>query len=159
MTDLSSNGSPLYFNFDSFQEIQVVTGGGDVSVQSSGLFINLVTKSGSNVFKGSATATFQNDAMQGQNVSEALFNSGGSNGTGLSGNPMHKLDDYGAEFGGPILRNRLWYWGSADQQDINVGILNFFDTTRSECNPPPSAYAQPQAVQGCLKNDRRSSGT
>jgi hypothetical protein len=50
ITDLSSNSSPSYFNFDSFEQIQVVTGGGDVSVQSSGLSINLVTKSGSNVF-------------------------------------------------------------------------------------------------------------
>ena len=41
-----------YFNFDSFEQIQVTTGGGDVSVQSSGLAINLVTKSGSNKFKG-----------------------------------------------------------------------------------------------------------
>ena len=61
ITDLSSNSSPAYFNFDSFEQIAVVTGGGDVSVQSSGLSINLVTKSGSNVFKGSAVYTFEND--------------------------------------------------------------------------------------------------
>ena len=47
-------------------EIQVINGGGDVSVQSRGLSINLVTKSGSNVFKGSAVGTFENDAMQAQ---------------------------------------------------------------------------------------------
>src|SRR6476620_9223926 len=52
ITDLSSNSSSMYFNFDSFDQIQVTTGGGDVSVQSAGLAINLVTKSGSNVFKG-----------------------------------------------------------------------------------------------------------
>src|SRR5438552_4025605 len=44
ITDLSSNSSSIYYNFDSFSEIQVTTGGGDVSVQSSGLSINLVTK-------------------------------------------------------------------------------------------------------------------
>ena len=36
ITDLSSNSSPSYFNFDSFSEIQVTNGGGDVSVQSLG---------------------------------------------------------------------------------------------------------------------------
>ena len=60
ITDLSSNSSPSYYNFDSFEQIQVVNGGGDVSVQSSGLSINLVTKSGSNTFKGSAVGTFEN---------------------------------------------------------------------------------------------------
>ena len=47
ITDMSSNSSPSYFNFDSFEQIQVVTGGGDVSVQSSGLSINLVTRAAS----------------------------------------------------------------------------------------------------------------
>jgi hypothetical protein len=73
ITDLSSNSSPSYFNFDSFDQISVVNGGGDVSVQSSGLSINLVTKSGSNVFKGSAVGTFQNDQMQGNNVTREQF--------------------------------------------------------------------------------------
>ena len=107
ITDMSSNSSPSYFNFDSFQEIQVVTGGGDVSVQSSGLFINLVTKSGSNVFKGTGTLTFENDAMQAQNVTEELFNAGGSNGTGLSGNPLHRVGNYSGEAGGPIEESPL----------------------------------------------------
>jgi hypothetical protein len=78
ITDLSSNSSPSYFNFDSFEQIQVTTGGGDVSVQSSGLSINLVSKSGSNVFKGTAVATFENDAMQANNVTPELFYSGTS---------------------------------------------------------------------------------
>jgi hypothetical protein len=43
ITDLSSNSSPAYYNFDSFEQIQVTNGGGDVSVQSSGLSINLIT--------------------------------------------------------------------------------------------------------------------
>src|ERR1044072_4074175 len=61
ITDLSLDCSPSYFKFDYFFEIQVPNGGGDVTVQSSGLSINLVTKSGSNVFKGSAVTTYEND--------------------------------------------------------------------------------------------------
>ena len=89
ITDLSSNSSSIYFNFDSFDQIQVTTGGGDVSVQSSGLAINLVTKSGSNVFKGTFNATYENDATQGQNVTKELFDSGA--GGFLSGNPLQKI--------------------------------------------------------------------
>src|SRR4030095_5046511 len=89
ITDLSSNSSALYYNFDSFDQIQVTSGGGDVSVQASGLSINLVTKSGSNVFKGSFNGTFENDKTQGNNVTKALFDAGG-NGF-LSGHPGHHL--------------------------------------------------------------------
>ena len=125
ITDLSSNSSSIYFNFDSFDQIQVTNGGGDVSVQSSGLAINLVTKSGSNVFKGTFNGTYENDATQGQNVTEELFNAGA--GGFLSGNPLQKIGVYSIEAGGPIVKDKLWFWGSFDKQDINVGIINFFD--------------------------------
>jgi hypothetical protein len=166
ITDLSSNSSPSYFNFDSFSEIQVTNGGGDVTVQSSGLSINLVTKSGSNVFKGSAVATFENDQTQGNNVTKELFDAG-SNGF-LSGNPIKRIGVYSAEFGGPIVKNRLWFWAAADKQDINTGVLNFFDATAGQfCQDLIAAqrtgssalralvtYDKLESVQKCLSNDK-----
>ncbi|HET7698406.1 MAG TPA: carboxypeptidase regulatory-like domain-containing protein [Vicinamibacterales bacterium] len=166
ITDLSSNSSPSYFNFDSFEQIQVTTGGGDVSVQSSGLSINLVTKSGSNVFKGSVVATYENDAMQGQNVTKDLFDLG-QNGF-LSGNPLKEIGVYSAEYGGPIVKNRLWFWGAADKQDINVGVTNFFDAGAGQfCQQLIAAqragsqalralvtYDKLNDVQKCLSNDK-----
>src|SRR5688572_20073772 len=125
ITDLSSNSSPAYFNFDSFDQISVTNGGGDVSVQSSGLSINLVTKSGSNVFKGSAVGTFQNDKMQGNNVTEEQFVRGTSG--FLSGAPIKKIYNISGEYGGPIIKNRLWWWAAADKQYINAGVVNFFN--------------------------------
>ena len=88
-TDLRSNTSASYYNFDALEQIQVINGGGDVSVQSSGVSINLITKSGSNVFKGSAVGTLTNDAMQFQNVSEELFKTG--TGGFLSGAPLNRV--------------------------------------------------------------------
>jgi hypothetical protein len=166
ITDLSSNSSPSYFNFDSFEQIQVTNGGGDVTVQSSGLSINLVTKSGSNVFKGSALGFFSNDKTQGQNVSEELFNAG-SNGF-LSGNPIKRITNYSVEYGGPIIKNKLWFWGAADNQDINVGVVNFFDAGGGEfCQALIAAqrtgsaalrnlvtYDKLEDVQNCLSNDK-----
>ncbi|HYN10217.1 MAG TPA: carboxypeptidase regulatory-like domain-containing protein [Vicinamibacterales bacterium] len=166
ITDLSSNSSPAYFNFDSFEQIQVVTGGGDVSVQSSGLSINLVTKSGSNIFKGTAVATFENDKTQSGNVSRQLFESG--QGGFLSGNPIKEISNYSVEYGGPIKRNRLWWWAAADRQDINAGVINFFDAGAGGlCSELIAAQRQGSAalgavatydrledVQKCLSNDK-----
>jgi hypothetical protein len=166
ITDLSSNSSPSYFNFDSFSEIQVTNGGGDVTVQSSGLSINLVTKSGSNVFKGSAVATFENDKTQGNNVTRQLFDAG--QGGFLSGNPIKEIGVYSAEFGGPIVRNKLWFWAAADKQDINAGVVNFFDASAGQlCQDLIAAqrsgsaalsnlvtYDKLEDVQKCLSNDK-----
>ena len=164
VTDLSSNSSPSYFNFDSFEQIQVTNGGGDVSIQSSGLSINLVTKSGSNVFKGTSVATFENDRMQNQNVTRELFNAG-SNGF-VSGAPLQKILVNSGEYGGPIKKNRLWFWIAGDRQDINAGVLNFFDASKGPfCESLVAAqkagtlsgsvtYDKLADVAKCLQNDR-----
>jgi hypothetical protein len=164
MTDLSSNSSAMYYNFDSFEQISVTNGGGDVSVQSSGLSINLVTKSGSNVFKGSVVGTFQNSDMQGNNVSQDYFDRG--TGGFLSGAPVKKIYNISGEYGGPLVRNKLWWWVALDKQDINVGVVNFFDREKSAaCNSYADAqragsllgtisYSDLDAVQDCLKNDK-----
>jgi hypothetical protein len=165
ITDLSSNSSPSYFNFDSFDQISVTNGGGDVSVQSSGLSINLVTKSGSNVFKGSAVGTFSNDKMQNNNVTEEQFGRGA--GGFLSGAPIKKIYNISGEYGGPIIKNRLWWWAAADKQSINAGVVNFFDRARENCVPYADAqragtlltggtltYDNLETVQDCLKNDQ-----
>jgi len=164
ITDLSSNSSPSYFNFDAFEQISVVNGGGDVSVQSSGLSINLITKSGSNVFKGSMVGTFSNDKLQMSNVSEDLF----SRGTGgfLSGNPIKQIYTASVEYGGPILKNKLWFWAATDRQDINAGVLNYFDRDKGgDCVTYANAqrtgtlsglvsYNDLQKVQDCLAKDQ-----
>jgi hypothetical protein len=163
ITDLSSNSSPSYFNFDSFEQIQVTNGGGDVSVQSSGLFINLITKSGSNVFKGSAVGTFENDKMQSSNVTRELFDAG--TGGFLSGNPLNRITNVSGEYGGPLVKNRLWFWGATDYQDINAGVLNFFDPNAGDnCaalseaqrlgNALNIGFEDLESVQRCLKNDK-----
>ncbi|MEX2271077.1 MAG: carboxypeptidase regulatory-like domain-containing protein [Vicinamibacterales bacterium] len=163
ITDLASNSSPSYFNFDSFEQIQVVNGGGDVSIQSSGLSINLITKSGSNIYKGSVVGTFENDKMQAQNVTQDLFDRG--TGGFLSGAPITRITNVSGEFGGPILRNKLWFWASADHQDINAGVVNFFDgDAGGRCADLASAqrlgtslgitFDEIDTVAGCLKNDK-----
>ncbi len=167
ITDLASNGSPTYFNFDSFAEIQVTNGGGDVSVQSSGLSINLVTKSGSNVFKGSGNMTYENGAMQVNNVSQDQFNAG-ANGF-LSGAPIKQIGNYSLEYGGPILKNKFWFWGAGDVQDITIGNVNVFDPNSSNqfCKDLIVAqkagstalkglatYDKIDDVNNCLKDDK-----
>ena len=47
-------------------------------------------------------------------------------GFGLSGAPLNRVGNYSCEVGGPSSRIALWFWGGADYQDINAGVVNFF---------------------------------
>ena len=52
ITDMAATGaSPSYYDFDAFQEMTINTGGVDVTQQTGGVGINLVTKSGTDRFK------------------------------------------------------------------------------------------------------------
>src|SRR5262249_6321296 len=55
ITDRSATGSsPTYYDFDSSKEMQVSTGGSDVTLVTSGATLNMVTKRGTNDVHGSA---------------------------------------------------------------------------------------------------------
>ena len=54
ITDMGATGSsPLYFDFDSFEEMQVTTGGSDPRIETPGVQLNMVTKRGTNDIRGS----------------------------------------------------------------------------------------------------------
>ena len=67
VTDMTATGgSPVYYDFDAFEEMQISTGGADVSMQSPGVGVNLVTKSGTDKFKGSGRFYVTDDKFAGE---------------------------------------------------------------------------------------------
>jgi len=73
LTDVSTTGaSNIYFDFDSFQEVQVITGGSDVSVQGSGPHLNMVTRRGTNEVHGSGRIYVVDKSFQSDNTPSEL---------------------------------------------------------------------------------------
>jgi hypothetical protein len=120
ITDMASSSSPTYFDFDSFEEIQITTAGGDASQEAGGVSINFVTKSGGNTIKGSGRAFDSNKRFQSTNTPAEVAAQGGG-----AGNPLKDVNEYGIETGGPIRKDKAWYWGAISRQSIKVGVLGF----------------------------------
>ena len=54
ITDMAALGSsPAYYDFDAFEEMQVTTGGSDSTIATGGVVLNMVTKRGTNEWRGS----------------------------------------------------------------------------------------------------------
>ena len=71
-----ANGRPFVIDFNSVDEVQVSTGGADVTMQTPGVFVNVVTKSGSDAFHG-ATWLLRTDRQLGStNVTDELRRAG-----------------------------------------------------------------------------------
>ena len=125
ITDMRATGaSPTYYDFDQFAEMSFTTGGTDVTKNSSGVQVNLVTKRGTNEFRGSAR--FYNTAATGYfggalkaaepNIEGEFYTSNGQ--TALAGARVRKIEDFGFEAGGAAIQDRLWFWGSWGQNRI-----------------------------------------
>lgn len=117
ITDPVDIGTPTYFNFDSFQEIQIATGGSDLALRGSGVTLNLVTKRGSNELKGLAGYFHASDRWQSDNTPEE------ARAQGFQSNRTAELRDFGIEAGGPIFKDRLWAWGAWGRNDISLDLI------------------------------------
>ena len=77
ITDMSATGgSPTYFDFDAFQEIQISTSGNDIRQPTAGAGLNFVVKRGTNQFRGTARGYFTNDGLESSNVPDELVREG-----------------------------------------------------------------------------------
>lgn len=154
VTDMNATGgSPIYFDFDSLEEMQVSAGGADITMQSPGVGVNLVTKSGTDKLRGSARFYVTDEKFQSVNVTDELRRQGAA-----TGNPIQNIKDYGFELGGPIKRGKAWFWGGIGKQNINVGINNFFKSDATCQAMKAKLAADPTSVsiedtRGCLNPD------
>jgi len=150
ITDQNATGaSASYYDFDAFEEMTITTGGVDVTQQTSGVGINLVTKSGSDRFRGSSRFYVTDQKYESQNITDAQRAQGAT-----SGNPIQNIKDYGIEMGGPLKKGRAWIWGSFGKQLIDVGVLGFFQPTANcqAIKAAPSTFAI-NDVNNCLNTD------
>ena len=129
ITDMGATGSsPTYYDFDVFQEMAVTTGGADAQNPTPGVQLSMVLKKGTNTPHGSARTYFENQSLQGNNLSADLASLiGGATG---KGNRTDRYVDAGFEVGGPVVKDRLWAWGSLARTDVrNLTLNNALDAT------------------------------
>ena len=100
---------PFTFNLDAVQEVVVVNNGANAEFgRSSGGFVNVVTKSGTNDIHASAHFYYTNDALQ-----AAAPEPGG----GFEPKPDSNRYQLGFTLGGPLMQDRLFYFLSGDYQN------------------------------------------
>ncbi len=112
--DLGS--SALYYDFDMFEEMQIQTGGAtDISIQTGGIVLNMVTRRGGNRTSLAGRIYLTDNFFQANNLTDDLRDQGVTN-----VNKIQQIRDFGFNAGGPILKDKVWWWGAYSVQDIFV---------------------------------------
>jgi hypothetical protein len=112
-TDLSSASAPGYYDFDSFEEMNVSIGQLDVEHRAPGVVVNLVTRRGGSKTSLAGRFYLTDKNFQGVISPEELVK---INVPGY--NKVNEIKDIGFNIGGPIVKDRVWWWGSYGTQNI-----------------------------------------
>jgi hypothetical protein len=95
------------FDVGNAQEMQVMVGGGLGESETGGPVANIVPRSGGNRFSGSGFLSGTQSRFQGNNISDTL------RAQGIADPPtVRKNWDSSAGLGGPIMRDRFWFFGN-----------------------------------------------
>ena len=95
----------LSTNDASTQELSYEFGAISAEVAGGGVRVNIIPKDGGNRFSGSGFVNFANDKMQGGNVDDTLRTQGIQ-----TADSILKIYDGSVALGGPVLKDRLWFW-------------------------------------------------
>jgi hypothetical protein len=120
-----------YGDFGTYEEAQVTTAAKGADSMNPGLTMNLVVKSGSNTLRGLGSANYQSGDFQSTNITPELLGRGYAPGV----NKFTSYKDFYGEVGGPILRDRLWFYAShrdAESGNFIPGFVRLADRQQVE---------------------------
>jgi hypothetical protein len=115
-TTEGTGGSGFYADFYANEEVSVSAGGGDVEMNTPGAAVVSTIKSGGNQFKGLENLTYEPSSWVGNNIDTATA------ARGFTGQPNLKFWEAHFDLGGPIMKDKLWFYGAGNRFVINKAI-------------------------------------
>ena len=113
MTSAGTQGDTRYISFgvsvEAVEQFQVETSGAKAQFEGQGVS-NYVLKSGTNKFHGSAYEFFRNTALDARGFFPATT-------------PIEHQNQFGGSLGGPIKKNKAFFFASADGYKFNSGSI------------------------------------
>jgi hypothetical protein len=147
---------------DMIQDTQVKTGGSDAGTpMGTGLAINVITKSGGNMFKGTAGYAYQPLSWSSDNTqNKTVFNLAGTplakystcpnlECTSTGGTPVQAdIGQFDGSFGGPIVKDRAWFFTSFRKSAVETQISRNQKSVDDIKSYYPNAELFPQQIKG-----------
>jgi Carboxypeptidase regulatory-like domain/TonB dependent receptor len=115
-TTEGTGGSGFYADFYANEEVSVAAGGGDVEMNTPGAAVVSTIKSGGNQFKGLEHLSYEPPSWVGNNIDQATSD------RGFTGQPNLKFWEAHFDLGGPIVTDKLWFYGALNRFVINKAI-------------------------------------
>lgn len=105
----------MYYGFEMYEEYNMQTASGTAESDVAGVYMNMVTKSGGNRFTSDHNYYFMNGSLQSSNLDDELrsrLNLQPGQQSGAAGSPIDVSYDWSSTLGGPIKRDKVWFFGA-----------------------------------------------
>jgi hypothetical protein len=124
MSQIGSAGGSVtfYYDYGSFQEVSVNAAGNSADMAMPGVQFQFVSKSGGNQFHGSALLNYEHERFQAHNIDDGQLARGVASRTD---NRLFRFYDRNADIGGPLKRDRLWWYTSVRDEKSQARYPNF----------------------------------
>jgi hypothetical protein len=103
------------------QEVNFITSGGLGEAEVGGPILNIVPRVGGNTSNGSFFVNGTGSGLQSSNYTQTLKNAGL-----VAPNSLLKAYDVDGAFGGPIMKDKLWYFANARAQGSKTDVTNLY---------------------------------
>jgi hypothetical protein len=118
----------FFGDYNTYEQVQVSAAAKGAEAQSPGVTLSFVIKSGSNRFSGMYLFAHQDGAFQDNNVTPELRAQGYDPGN----NKFTRYNDISLDLGGPILRDKLWFYGAYGYNYSGLFIPGFISEQTGE---------------------------
>jgi hypothetical protein len=129
----TGGATSFYVNDAGAQELVYSTGADSIDMANPGLYVNMVPKDGGNTFRGMLFADLTHEPWSWSNLSDKLRARGITNVPKV----MH-ISDFNPGFGGPVVRDKLWFYGAYRYQALDSTIVDLYH----DKNPAPYIYEE-----------------
>jgi len=120
VTDPAATGATdFYFDYDSFEEIEISSGSHLAEVATPGVYLNLVAKTGTDTFRGGAAYYYENSSLVSNNIDQELTDAGVSRGSSIN-----LFSDFTAQLGGPIVKDKVRFYTNWRDWRIHRNVVN-----------------------------------
>jgi hypothetical protein len=120
-----------YYDYDAFEELQISTGAHDLSVPTSGVFLNMTTKTGGDRWQGKGAFFWEGDATQSQNIDSELAGLGFRPET----NTVDFVSDVTFNAGGPLVKDKVRFFGAFRDWRVHINVpAAFSESVLDETN-------------------------
>src|SRR6187402_3051539 len=118
----------FFGDYNTYDQVQISAAAKGAEAQSPGVTLSFVVKSGSNKFAGMYLLAIQDGAFQGNNVTPELRAQGFDPGN----NKFTRYNDISLDLGGPIVKDKLWFYGAYGYNYSGLLIPGFISIESGE---------------------------